>query len=196
MNRKSFIFGKMITISVLFFLSIVGNSANANLILQSRTRAVSMELKNADIQDVLRLLAKKHRLNIITSPEVQGKITVSLKNVKIKKALDAIVKINGFEWFQEDNIIMVKSINQEIRGDKITKVYKLNYVDADKVKDALSGVISSKGEISTFGMAVKGGDSRNTGAANIIIVTDVPQNIPRVSRVISALDVPIPQITI
>ena len=196
MNRKSFIFGKMITISVLFFLSIVGNSTNANLILQSRTRAVSMELKNADIQDVLRLLAKKHRLNIITSPEVQGKITVSLKNVKIKKALDAIVKINGFEWFQEDNIIMVKSVEQEIRGDKITKVYKLNYVDADKVKDALTGVISSKGEISTFGMAVKGGDSRNTGAANIIIVTDVPQNIPRVSRVISALDVPIPQITI
>ena len=196
MNRKSLIIGKMITISVLFFLSIVGNSATANLILQSRTKAVSMELKNADIQDVLRLLAKKHRLNIITSPEVQGKITVSLKNVNIKKALDAIVKMNGFEWFQEDNIIMVKSFEQEIRGDKVTKVYKLNYVDADKVKDALTGVVSSRGNITTFGMAVKGGDSRNTGASNIIIITDVPQNIPRVSSVISALDVPVPQITI
>ncbi len=52
MNRKSFIFGKMITISVLFFLSVIENSADAKLILQSRTRAVSMELKNADIQDV------------------------------------------------------------------------------------------------------------------------------------------------
>ena len=186
----------MIIFSVLFFHSMVGNSANANLILQSRTRAVSMELKNADIQDVLRLLAKKHKLNIITSPDVKGEITVSLKNVKIKKALDAIVKMNGFEWFQEENIIMVKSFEQEIRGDKLTKVYKLNYVDADKVKDALTGVVSSKGEINTFGMAVKGGDSRNTGASNIIIVTDVPQNIPRVSSVISALDVPIPQITI
>ncbi len=196
MNKYSLIIGKMITFSVLFCGSIAGNSANANLILQSRTNAVSIELKNADIQDVLRLLAKKHKLNIITSPEVKGEITVSLKNVKVKRALDAIIKMNGYDWFQEGSIIMVKPAGQEIRGDKLTKVYKLNYVDADKVKEALAGVISSKGEITTFGMAVKGGDSRNTGASNILIVTDVPQNIPKVSRVIAALDVPIPQITI
>jgi len=196
MNKNRFSCWNTIPFLLLFLITIIGNKANANLILQSSTTAVSMELKNADIQDVLRLLAKKHKLNIITSPEVTGQITVSLKNVKIKRALDAIVKMNGYEWFQEDNIIMVKPSDQEIRGDKLTKVYKLNYVDADKVKEALAGVISSKGEISTFGMAVKGGDSQKTGAANVIIVTDVPQNIPKVSSVIAQLDVPIPQITI
>ncbi len=177
-------------------LSSIGNIAVANMILQSKTDAVSIELKNADIQDVLRLLAKKHKLNIITSPDVKGEITVSLKKVKIKRALDAIVKMNGFEWFQEGNIIMVKPFEKEIRGDKLTKVYKLNYIDADKVKDALTGVLSGKGEITTFGMAVKGGESQKTGASNVIIVTDVPQNIPKVSAVIRALDIPIPQITI
>ena len=196
MIRKRFIYRNTIPFLLLFLITIIGNKANANIILQSHTTAVSMELKNADIQDVLRLLAKKHKLNIITSPEVTGEITVSLKNVKIKRALDAIVKMNGYEWFQEGNIIMVKPSDMEIRGDKLTKVYKLNYVDADKVKDALAGVISSKGEITTFGMAVKGGDSEKTGASNVIIVTDVPQNIPNVSSVIAQLDVPIPQITI
>ena len=122
MNRKSIIFGKMITFSLLILISIVGRTADANIILQSSTYAVSMELKNADIQDVLRLLAKKHKLNIITSPAVKGEITVSLKNVKIKSALDAIIKMNGFDWFQECNIIMVKPFDQEIRGDKLTKV--------------------------------------------------------------------------
>ena len=196
MNKNRFIYWNTIPFLLLFLIAVTGIKANANLILQSHTTAVSMELKNADIQDVLRLLAKKHKLNIITSPEVTGEITVSLKNVKVKRALDAIVKMNGYEWFQEGNIIMVKPSDMEIRGDKLTKVYKLNYVDADKVKDALAGVISSKGEITTFGMAVKGGDSEKTGAENVIIVTDVPQNIPKVSSVIAQLDVPIPQITI
>ena len=104
--------------------------------------------------------------------------------------------MNGYDWFQENNIIMVKSANVEIRGDKITKVYKLKYIDAEKVQESLVGVVSSNSEITTFGMAVKGGETQNTGASNILIVTDVPQNIPNVTAIINALDVPVPQITI
>ena len=91
---------------------------------------------------------------------------------------------------------MVKPANTEIRGDKVTKVFKLNYIDADKVKESLVGVVSSRSEITTFGLAVKGGETQKTGASNIIIVTDVPQNIPNITAVIDALDVPVPQITI
>ena len=194
-NRINKIMRVPIMIFILCF--VIQIEADATLMLQSRRNSkVNIELKNADIQDVIRLLAKKHGLNIVTSPEVTGEITVSLKNVEIKKALDAIVKMNGFEWFQEGNIIMVKPADKEIRGDKLTKVYKLNYIDADRVKDALAGVVSSKSDITTFGMAVKGGGSQNTGASNYIIVTDIPQNIPNITAVIDALDVPLPQITI
>ena len=194
-NRKNKIMYLPIMIIILCFAFQI--EVNATLMLQSkRSSKVNIELKNADIQDVIRLLAKKHGLNIVTSPDVTGEITVSLKNVDIKKALDSIVKMNGYEWFQEGNIIMVKPADKEIRGDKITKVYKLNYIDAERVKESLAGVVSSRSEITTFGMAVKGVGSQNTGASNYIIVTDIPQNIPNITAIIEILDVPLPQITI
>ena len=197
MNNK-FLTYKIFVITTIISLNIaIPSEAKAVILLQrGRNATVNIELKNAEIQDVLKLLAKKHGLNIITSPDVVGKISVSLKGVKIRNALDSIIKMNGFAWFQENNIIMVKSESAEVRGDKITKVYKLKYIDAEKVKESLVGVVSSKSEITTFGMAVKGGETQNTGASNIIIVTDVPQNIPNVTTIIDALDVPVPQITI
>ena len=189
---------KIFVIMTIISLNIaIPSEAEAVILLQrGRNATVNIELKNAEIQDVLKLLAKKHGLNIITSPDVVGKISVSLKGVKIRNALDSIIKMNGYDWFQENNIIMVKPANTEIRGDKITKVYKLKYIDADKVKDSLVGVVSSNSEITTFGLAIKGGETQNTGASNIIIVTDVPQNIPNITAIIEALDVPVPQITI
>jgi len=194
-SRKNKILCVPIMIIVLCFA--FQSEVKATLMLQmKRNSKVNIELKNADIQDVIRLLAKKHGLNIVTSPDVTGRITVSLKNVEIKKALDSIVKMNGYEWFQEGNIIMVKPADKEIRGDRLTKVYKLNYIDAEKVKESLAGVVSSKSEVTTFGMAVKGGGSQNTGASNYIIVTDIPQNIPNITAIIEILDVPLPQITI
>lgn len=197
MNDR-FLLYKIFIIMTILLLNIMISSDTEAVILHQRGRnaTVNIELKNAEIQDVLKLLAKKHGLNIITSPDVVGKISVSLRGVKIRNALDSIIKMNGYEWFQENNIIMVKSAGTEIRGDKTTKVYKLKYIDAEKVKESLVGVVSSNSEITTFGMAVKGGETQNTGASNIIIVTDVPQNIPNITAIIDALDVPVPQITI
>ena len=197
MNNRFFTY-KIFVITTIISLNIaIPSEAEADMLLQrGRNATVNIELKNAEIQDVLKLLAKKHGLNIITSPDVVGTISVSLKGVKIRHALDSIIKMNGYDWFQENNIIMVKPANTEIRGDKVTKVFKLNYIDADKVKESLVGVVSSRSEITTFGLAVKGGETQKTGASNIIIVTDVPQNIPNITAVIDALDVPVPQITI
>lgn len=197
MNNRFFTY-KIFVITTIISLNIaIPSEAEADMLLQrGRNATVNIELKNAEIQDVLKLLAKKHGLNIITSPDVVGTISVSLKGVKIRHALDSIIKMNGYDWFQENNIIMVKPANTEIRGDRVTKVFKLNYIDADKVKESLVGVVSSRSEITTFGLAVKGGETQKTGASNIIIVTDVPQNIPNITAVIDALDVPVPQITI
>lgn len=197
MNNRFFTY-KIFVIAAIISLNIaIPSEAEADMLLQrGRNATVNIELKNAEIQDVLKLLAKKHGLNIITSPDVVGKISVSLKGVKIRHALDSIIKMNGYDWFQENNIIMVKPANTEIRGDRVTKVFKLKYIDADKVKESLVGVVSSRSEITTFGLAVKGGETQKTGASNIIIVTDVPQNIPNITAVIDALDVPVPQITI
>lgn len=65
---------------------------------------ISMNFKGANMIDILRLLSAQHQINIITGPEVEGEVTVSLKDVDLWTALDAILKVNGYDYFQQGNI--------------------------------------------------------------------------------------------
>jgi len=125
---------------------------------------VSMNFRGADLLDILRLLAAQHQLNIITGPEVTGEVSVSLKDVDLWTALDAILKVNGFDWFQQGNIIVVKPQDTEMVGELETRVYKMEYVDAGAISSALGNVLSDKGKIQLFspvmsGVSTMGGSS-------------------------------------
>ena len=124
---------------------------------------ISMNFKEADLIDILRLLSAQHKINILTGPEVEGEVTVSLKDVDLWTALDGILKVNGFDWFQQGNIVVVKPADEEMHGELETRVFKMNYVDASAVSSALSSVISEKGQIQLYS-PVMAGSSGGGGA--------------------------------
>lgn len=124
---------------------------------------VSMNFKSADLVDILRLLAAQHHINIITGPEVEGEVSVSLKDVDLWTALDAILKVNGFDWFQQGNIVVVKPQDEEMVGELETRVYKMDYVDASAISSALSGVLSEKGTVQLFSPVMAGSSGGGGG---------------------------------
>ena len=125
---------------------------------------VTLNFKGAELVDILRLLAVQSDLNIIAGEGMEGTVTVSLKEVDLFEALDAILKVNGYDWFEQDNIIVVKPIEEELDGEVETRVYKLDYVDASGVSSALTNVLSSKGQIQIFSPVMKGGMTGGGGA--------------------------------
>ena len=125
---------------------------------------ISMNFKEADMIDILRLLSAQHQINIITGPEVEGEVTVSLKDVDLWTSLDAILKVNGYDWFQQGNIVVVKPADEEMFGELETRVFKMNYVDASAVSSALSSVLSEKGQVQLYS-PVMAGSSGGGGAA-------------------------------
>ncbi len=118
--------------------------------------SVSMNFKGADLVDILRLLAAQHHINIITGPEMEGEVTVSLKDVDLWTALDAILKVNGYDWFQQGNIVVVKSNQDDMVGELETRVYKLDYVDASALSSAVSGLLTEKGSVQLFSPVMAG----------------------------------------
>ena len=78
---------------------------------------VSLNFKNAVLQDVVRLLTTSYGLNVIIHPalmetpeelldidgqlipDMPGNINLSLKDVTVETAMDLILKINGFDWY-------------------------------------------------------------------------------------------------
>jgi type II secretory pathway component HofQ len=68
---------------------------------------ISLDLKDADIRDVLLTFSKLARLNMVIDPEVRGSVTVRLENVPWDQALDVILKVNGLGYVLEGNIVRV-----------------------------------------------------------------------------------------
>jgi len=117
---------------------------------------VSLNFNEAKLMDILRLLAAQHNLNLITGNDVKGEVTVTLQDVRLSTALDAILKVNGYDWFVQGNIVVVKPGDMEMAGELTTRIYKLNYVDASAVSTALTNVLTPKGKVQLFSPVLKG----------------------------------------
>jgi type IV pilus assembly protein PilQ len=68
---------------------------------------ISLDLKDADLKDVLRTFATLARVNIAIDPEVKGSVTVRLHDVPWDQALDVILQINGLGYVLEGNVLRV-----------------------------------------------------------------------------------------
>lgn len=68
---------------------------------------ISLDLKDADIKDVLLTFSKLTGMNMVIDPEVKGSVTVRLENVPWDQALEVILKVNGLGYVLEGNVARV-----------------------------------------------------------------------------------------
>jgi type IV pilus assembly protein PilQ len=155
---------------------------------------MSINMKDSDIKNILMLIGELTGLNIVISPAVKDTITATLENVSVKAALDAILKPNGYNYFVQENIIIVKGIDTEMVGELETVVVKLKYINSDDLSGALGAVMSSRGKLQSFTPLVTSQSTK--GASNIIVISDVQENIVHILNMIDQLDVAIPNINI
>ena len=150
-------------------------------------------MKDSDIKNILMLIGELTGLNIVISPAVKDTITANLENVSVKAALDAILKPNGYNYFVQENIIIVKGAENTMVGELETVVVKLKYINANDIQSPLSTVMSSRGKLQTFTRLVT---SSSSGASNIVVISDVQENISHIMNMIEQLDQPIPNVNI
>ena len=155
---------------------------------------MSINMKNSDIKNILMLIGELTGLNIVISPAVKDTITANLENVSVKAALDAILKPNGYNYFVQENIIIVKGAETTMVGELETVVVKLKYINANDISSPLSAVMSGRGSLQTFTRLVS--SSSSSGASNIVVISDVQENISHIMNMIEQLDQPIPNINI
>jgi len=160
----------------------------------SLDQTMSIKMENSDIKNVLMLIGELTGLNIVISPSVKDTITASLIDVTVKAALDAILKPNGYSYFMQENIVVVKGNDTQMVGELETVVVKLSYINASDLIGTLSAVLTPRGKVQPFTPLVS--KQSNNGSSNIIVISDVQENINSVLKIIETLDVPIPNINI
>lgn len=78
---------------------------------------ISLDLKDADIKDVLRTFGKLAKINIAIDPDVRGSVTVRLRDVPWDQALDVILRINALGSVLEGSILRVGTPARLLAGD-------------------------------------------------------------------------------
>ncbi|MDP8265236.1 MAG: secretin N-terminal domain-containing protein [Candidatus Aceula lacicola] len=156
------------------------NSFSAGIVLDA------LELKDMDIVDVLKLISKKSGLNIVAGKNVKGKVTIYLKSVGVRDALQIILESNDLAYVEEGGIIKVLTAQdfQQLYGYKFgqkteTKLVQLEYAKADEVLPVLGQMKSQLGTVTA--------DTKS----NTLIITDRPEKILLMEEVIRRADIPL-----
>ena len=73
-----------------------------------RGAPIDLDVKDADIHDVMRLLADVGNVNIVVADSVTGKVTLKLKHVAWVLAACTIARVQKLEMRVEDNVVLVR----------------------------------------------------------------------------------------
>ncbi|MFH0739169.1 MAG: type IV pilus secretin PilQ [Candidatus Omnitrophota bacterium] len=182
---------------------------------------VTLDFKEADIRNVLKIISYKAGVNIVTTPEVIGNVTIRLVDVPWEKALDVILKTYGFGYEKQGNIITVAPIEkltaqrkQEVElaqvQPTVTEVFNLKYIDAQDAKKALEPQLSPRGKLTVLEMTGQAGwefgseelskrkrvTEGRTSRSKTLIISDMPPILEKISEILKIIDVQPQQIII
>ena len=137
---------------------------------------VTINFKGADIKTVLSYISEVAGVDIIAAPDVKGVIDLKLTNKPWKVALDIIVRNYGFAYERDGNIIRVVTLDKLKQEEAMTQVFGLNYGKAKDIVSAIEDMVGERGSVMY--------DDRT----NMVIVTDIPTNVYKISQIIQRLD--------
>ena len=169
------------------------NQPQTNRLPESR---VSLNFQAAKLVNVVRMLVSQDNYNLIMGEEVQGEVTMNLNDVSLETALDGILHVNNYEWFMQDNIIVVQpmTMKQTMSGELMTRMFRLNYTTGTMISEAVKEVLTPRGKIKALSSTAS--TNVEPGEKDILMVTDMPTNFALIEGVIRSLDIQTEQINI
>ncbi|HVN36632.1 MAG TPA: type IV pilus secretin PilQ [Myxococcota bacterium] len=162
-------------------------------------RRISLDFKEVEIADVLRLIAEVSDLNVIAGDEVKGKVTIRLVDVPWDQALDVILLTKGLGFARIGNVLRIAasdvlSQEEELRlqerrakeklEDLVVKLQPVNYADVKEVSTMVTKLLTERGSVNT--------DKRT----NTLIIKDIASVIDEATALVKAVDTMTPQVMI
>jgi type IV pilus assembly protein PilQ len=146
---------------------------------------ISLDFKDADVRNILKLIAEVSELNMIIGDEVKGRMTLKLVDVPIDQALEVILQSQSLGMVRNGNVIRVVFLeklrkeeetqlaskrSKEKAKDLRTELVRLNYAIAKDMIPAVKMFLSERGSVIA--------DERT----NTLIIRDAPENIETIKN--------------
>ena len=160
---------------------------------------ISMNLKGADLTDVLATFAEITGLNMAIDPGVRGSVTVDFVDVPWDQALDIILRQNSLTYVIDGNVMRIGTVDriaaetaatrrleeeERLNVPLTTLSFPISYARAGEVAGLLRELASPRARILV--------DNRT----NQIIISEIPQYLQTMQNLIATIDVPTRQVMI
>ncbi len=175
-------------------------------------RRLSLDFKDAEVNDILRLISEVSGLNFVAGPEVKGTVSIKLADVAWDQALDLILKTNVPQLSQireSENIVRIttadKIMDEEQRRRRMeedkkktveaqkalepvfSKTFSISYIEAANMQEFV-------GKLEKFKSAQ--GNIQFDQRTKHVIVSDTAQKLAELEQVILSWDAPTPAVMV
>jgi len=174
---------------------------------------LSMDFKDADINNLLRIIAEVSGMNVVAGEDVRGKVTVRLVNVEWQQALDVILKINNLGYEIDGNVIRVAplaKLQAERKAREDARVAAARAKETEQAVEVKLEPLTTKVVSVNYAKAadvVKNLDRLKTPArpdvsinvddrTNTLIIQETPGSLEKMEALLKRLDIPTPQVLI
>jgi len=157
---------------------------------QVRAQSFTLNLKDADIQTLIKTVSEVTGKNFVVDPKVSGKVTVisarPLRDNEVYQVFLSVLKVHGYVAIPSGGIVkivpegagrngaaMVSSGSDEL----ITRVIPIRNVPAVKLVPALRPMMPASAHVAA------------DGDSNTLVVSDTAGNVDRIVRIIRQMDV-------
>ena len=152
---------------------------------------ISVNLKDVDLKDFFRLIHEISGLNVVLDPNVHGNLTIVLDDVPWDQALDIVLKNNDLARELEGNVLRIATVDtlkkeadarraqqesEALAVDKVTVTRFLSYAHSKDVVPTIKKFLTQRGDVIS--------DDRT----NALIISDIPNVMPGIDRLLTQLD--------
>jgi len=162
-------------------------------------RRMSLDVQGAEVETVLRSLSEFSGKNIVASKEVKGAVTLRLRNVPWRHALDIVLRAQGLGMIESGQTIVISNLDtlrkeemdkraaeraQEELLPMATRIIPISYANAQEMSKAVEKTLTKRGHIEV--------DART----NSLLVSDIDERLDKAESMIRSLDTRTPQVEI
>lgn len=146
----------------------------------------SLDVKNMDIVEVLKIISEEGGFNIFVGGNVRGRVTFFLDNVNVWDAFEILLLSNGLAYEKKDDVIYVMpdkefetKFGKEYGDERKIKVFDPKFADVKELKEMISQLLSSIGKVVV------------NDSTNMLVVIDIPERIDIIEAIVEKSDRPV-----
>jgi len=162
-------------------------------------RRISLDFQQADITNILRLIAEVSGFNIVVGEGVKAKVTMKLVSVPWDQALDMLLKMNGLGMIRQGTIVWVDTLtniakqqDEEAKAKEsktkaeelVDRVFYVKNLQAQELQTALRQYLSPRGVMNI------------SQGSNALIVRETESKLAVMKQLVDGLDLEVPQVQI